>query len=148
MPKHTEIPRSAEIGAPSVEQHEKKREMMRITFSIRIVSFFIATVIGRVGLDAAAQPSHGLAVHGEPALAADFESLPYANPEAPRGGTVVFGARGRFDTLNPYTVKGRAPWILSGAVFESLMARSWDEPFTVYGLLAETIETDLERGLG
>jgi peptide/nickel transport system substrate-binding protein len=84
-------------------------------------------------------------MYGEPALPPDFVSLPYANPDAPKGGTIVFGEPGGFDSLNPYILKGRAPAAVGGHVFETLMARNWDEPFGLYGLLAESIETGPER---
>ncbi|MFQ5458868.1 MAG: extracellular solute-binding protein, partial [Myxococcota bacterium] len=90
-------------------------------------------------------PAHGLAMHGEPALAPGFTHLPYADPDAPTGGVVVYGETGGFDSLNPYTDKGRAPWSLRTMVAESLMARSWDEPFTLYGLLAESVRTPADR---
>ena len=111
----------------------------RITLFTLIVTPLIASGV------AVAEPSHGIAVHGEPALAKDFDSLSYVNPAAPRGGTIVYGERGRFDSLNPFIVKGRSPSSLRPLIFESLMVRSWDEPFTVYGLLAETIEVDEAR---
>jgi peptide/nickel transport system substrate-binding protein len=94
---------------------------------------------------AAAEPRHGIAMYGEPALPPDFVSLPYTNPEAPKGGTIVFGETGGFDSLNPYVLKGRAPYAIQTHVFETLMARNWDEPFGLYGLLAESIETGPER---
>ena len=84
-------------------------------------------------------------MHGEPALPAGFMHLPYVNPDAPQGGTVIFGETGGFDSLNPYLLKGRAPWGVRVHVIESLMARSWDEPFTLYGLLAESVETPEDR---
>ena len=90
-------------------------------------------------------PSHGIAMIGEPALSADFTHLPYANPDAPKGGELVLGEVGGFDNLNPHITKGRYAWGMRVHVFESLMARSWDEPFTLYGLLAETIETPEDR---
>ena len=58
---------------------------------------------------AAAEPRGGIAMYGEPALPPDFVSLPYANPDAPKGGTIVFGEIGGFDSLNPYILKGQAP---------------------------------------
>lgn len=94
---------------------------------------------------AAAEPRHGIAMYGEPALPPDFVSLPYANPDAPQGGTISFGETGGFDSLNPYILKGNAPWGLQTLVFETLMARNWDEPFGLYGLLAESIETGPDR---
>jgi peptide/nickel transport system substrate-binding protein len=94
---------------------------------------------------ALAEPRHAIAMYGEPALPPDFVSLPYANPDAPKGGAIVFGEIGGFDSLNPYILKGRAPWAVQTLVFESLMGRNWDEPFTLYGLLAESIDVGPER---
>ncbi len=109
--------------------------------------------LGRVGGAAAlaallaagagqAEPAHGIAMYGDPALPPDFVSLPYANPEAPQGGRFVDGQVGSFDSLNPHVQKGSTPWQLRFLAYESLMGRSWDEPFTLYGLLAESVEAD------
>ena len=92
-----------------------------------------------------ADPSHGIAMYGDPALPADFAALPYANPDAPKGGRIVTGNTGGFDSLNPFVRKGTVPWQLRFFTHESLMGRSWDEPFTLYGLLAESIETAPDR---
>jgi peptide/nickel transport system substrate-binding protein len=94
---------------------------------------------------AAAGPQHAIAMHGDPALPATFDSLRYANPQAPKGGRLVQGILGTFDSLNPLIVKGLAAPSIRGYVIESLMARGYDEPFTLYGLLAQTVETDPER---
>ena len=94
---------------------------------------------------ALAEPSHGIAMYGEPALPPDFVSLPYANPDAPKGGEIVFGEGGGFDAMNPYILKGRSPYGLRVHVFESLLGRNWDESFSLYGLLAESVETDENR---
>ncbi len=71
--------------------------------------------------------------------------MPYVNADAPKGGRLVHGVLGTFDSLNPFIVRGLPAQSLRGSVFESLMARSYDEPFTLYGLLARTIETDDAR---
>lgn len=89
--------------------------------------------------------SHGIAMYGEPALPPDFVSLPYANPDAPKGGRIVFGESGGFDSLNPYIVNGIAPAGLTAHTVETLLGRSFDEPFTLYGLLAESVNTDEAR---
>jgi peptide/nickel transport system substrate-binding protein len=94
---------------------------------------------------AAAEPKHGIAMYGEPALPPDFVSLPYVNPNAPKGGRITMGEAGGFDSLNPFILKGNAPWGLRLHGYESLMGRSWDEPFTLYGLLAESVETGPNR---
>ncbi len=95
------------------------------------------------------QAKHGIAMYGEPALPADFKALPYANPDAPKGGVFVQGEAGvgaeGFDAMNPYILKGRSPYGLRVYVFESLLGRSWDESFSLYGLLAESVEAGPER---
>ncbi|MEX3008944.1 extracellular solute-binding protein [Hoeflea sp. TYP-13] len=100
----------------------------------------------------AAQPQHAIASHGEPALAPDFKHFPYANPDAPKGGRVSYGVVGTFDNLNPFILKSmrttaRGMWDpqFGNLTHESLMQRSRDEPFTLYGLLAESVEFDDER---
>ena len=91
-------------------------------------------------------PAPAIAMHGAPALPPGFAALPYVDPDAPKGGTLRLGLYGSFDSLNPFNVKALSTAEgLSGHVFESLMARSRDEPFTLYGLIAETIETDAAR---
>ncbi|WPZ24577.1 extracellular solute-binding protein [Sulfitobacter pontiacus] len=84
-------------------------------------------------------------MYGDPALPPDFVSLPYANPDAPQGGAIVLGNTGGFDSLNPFVRKGTSPWQLPFFTHESLMGRSWDEPFALYGLLAESIEVPEDR---
>ncbi|WP_298847943.1 extracellular solute-binding protein [uncultured Ruegeria sp.] len=103
-----------------------------------IASIFVMSI-------AHAESSHGIAMYGDPALPPDFVSLPYANPDAPKGGKAVFGNTGGYNSLNPFLQKGTSPWQLPFWTHESLMGRSWDEPFTLYGLLAESVETALDR---
>lgn len=92
-----------------------------------------------------AAPKHGIAMHGEPALPPDFTSLPYANPQAPQGGQLRQAVTGSFDSLSPFIVKGNAAAGPGVYVFESLMGRNWDEPFSLYGLLAESIDVSDDR---
>jgi peptide/nickel transport system substrate-binding protein len=84
-------------------------------------------------------------MRGQPALAVDFQHMPYANPDAPKGGRLVQGILGTFDSLNPLIVKGLAVQQVRGFVLESLMVRNEDEPFTLYALLAKSLETDDAR---
>jgi peptide/nickel transport system substrate-binding protein len=91
------------------------------------------------------QPHHGIAMHGQPALPASFDHFAYANSAAPKGGRLVQGVLGAFDSLNPLIVKGVAVQQIRGYVIESLMTRGYDESFTLYGLLADTIETNEVR---
>ena len=114
------------------------------------VASFVSAVLAlnllfAAAIDAAAAPSYALAMHGEPALPPEFTHMPYADPAAPKGGRLVQGILGTFDSLNPLIVRGIAVQQIRGFVVESLMARGNDEPFTLYGLLARSVETDDAR---
>ncbi len=86
-----------------------------------------------------------IAMHGRPALPYGFAALPYANPDAPKGGQLTLSQIGTFDSLNPFVVKGTSPSGMRGFVFESLMMRSNGEPFTLYPLIASSVTTDTTR---
>lgn len=101
--------------------------------------------VAALPLTSLAEPAHGIAMYGQPALPKGFESLPYANPDAPQGGTIRLAEPGGFDSLKPWILKGNAAWGVGVHLAEPLMYRSLDEPFTLYGLLAESVETDEER---
>ena len=90
-------------------------------------------------------PRHAIAMHGEPLYPEDFDHFSYVNPDAPKGGAIVYGATGSFDSLNPFIVRGTSALGLREHVFESLLARGYDEPFTLYGLLAESVEVADDR---
>lgn len=88
--------------------------------------------------------SHAMVMVGEPARAPGFEHVSYVNPDAPKGGTLRQAVIGTFDSLNH--------WILGGVyaagqtlTTETLMGRVWDEPFTLYGLIAESVEMPEDR---
>jgi peptide/nickel transport system substrate-binding protein len=117
---------------------------MRVrVFLFRVLALTIALTIDAGSLSA--EESYAIAMHGAPALPADFSHMPYANPDAPKGGRLVQGFLGTFDSLNPLIVRGLAVQQIRGFVVESLMARGNDEAFTLYGLLAKTVETDDAR---
>ncbi|MDE0176577.1 MAG: extracellular solute-binding protein [Defluviicoccus sp.] len=99
------------------------------------------TVLG--GAPAAA-PSHGIAMHGDLKYEADFRHLDYVDPDAPKGGELRRAVRGTFDNLNPFLIKG-VPAHGRHLVFESLLKRTWDEPFSLYGLIAETVAVPDDR---
>lgn len=84
-------------------------------------------------------------MHGEPKYPAGFDHFPYLNPDAPKGGRITFGIKGTFDSLNPLIIRGVPVWWVRGLVYESLMARGEDEPFTLYGLIADSIEVPEDR---
>ena len=83
--------------------------------------------------------SHAIAMYGEPKYGRDFKHFDYVKPNARKGGQVVLGAEGSFDSLNAFIPKGQS---VAGIqlLFESLTVASADEDNTQYGLLAETIE--------
>lgn len=83
--------------------------------------------------------AHAIALHGEPHYPADFRHFDYVNPQAPQGGELFTSSMGNFEKLNPYTLKGFAADGLQDLVFETLAVPAWDEPDTMYGLLAEDI---------
>jgi len=90
------------------------------------------------------ETQYGLAMHGQPKYNADFKHLDYSNPNAPKGGHVKYGVKGSFDNLNHHVITGNAAQGL-GLVNDKLMARVWDEPFTLYGLVAKNIEIAKDR---
>ena len=114
---------------------------------MRLFRSLAATAILSTALTfpALAEPKHGFAMHGEPGLPPDFKSLPYVNPDAPQGGVLRQAVTGSFDSLNPFIIKGSAAFNVRTLVFENLMARNHDEPFSVYGLLAESIDVSEDR---
>lgn len=99
---------------------------------------------------AMAEPQHAIAMHGEPALAEGYAHLPYADPDARKGGRIDYAVQGSFDSLNPFIVQGSGArgildLELGNNVFETLMQRSYDEAFSLYPLIAKAVETDDAR---
>ncbi len=88
--------------------------------------------------------AHAIAMHGRPKYGPHFKHFDYVNPFAPKGGKLVFGAFGSYDSLNPFILKGQSAAGI-GSLYESLLTGSADEAFTEYGLLAETIEWPEDR---
>ena len=112
---------------------------------VRLIAAFLAVLIAAPAVPARADPAHGIAMHGTPKLPPDFPFFPYVNPDAPKGGRLTLGASGSFDSLNPMIVRGEPVQGIREFVIESLMARSQDEPFTLYPLIAESIDVPPDR---
>jgi microcin C transport system substrate-binding protein len=89
-------------------------------------------------------PAHGIAMHGDLKYGPGFEHFDYVNPDAPKGGKVTFSVIGTFDSFNPFIIKGEGAAGVA-TLFESLTTQSLDEPFSEYGLLAETVEMPEDR---
>lgn len=114
---------------------------LRLAF---IVLAFVMLAGSSATADVAPQPQTGVAMHGEPKYKAGFDHLDYVNPAAPKGGDIHLASEGTFDSLNPYILKGdAAPGM--GMTFQTLMASTADEPFSEYGLIAESTEIPDDR---
>ncbi|MBI5442519.1 MAG: ABC transporter substrate-binding protein [Deltaproteobacteria bacterium] len=114
----------------------------------RCVALLALSLAAALAASATANPrvavSHALAMHGDGKYTPGFKSFDYANPRAPKGGEVRLAAIGTFNNLNPFLLKG-VPAAGAGYLFDTLTVSSEDEPFTRYGLLAETIDTPADR---
>ena len=93
-------------------------------------------------LDPLVHRAHAIAMHGEPKYGPDFTHFDYVNPDAPKGGTLRLAERGTFDSFNRFIPKGTPG---RGSANESVMDGSGDEPFTMYGLIAESVEWPEDR---
>ena len=90
--------------------------------------------------------SHGLSVFGDHVLPADFKHFPYANPDAPKGGTWSTGyGNVTYDSFNPFILQGNPEFFLSTFTYDQLMVRGYDEPDAAYGLIAESVEQPDDR---
>lgn len=113
---------------------------MRFVFS-SLLALTLTFVGAAQSLSAA--PQHALTVYGEaPRYPADFKHFDYVNPDAPKGGSMRRSAIeiGQFDHLMPFTDKGMGVSQINGMLYSPLATRSMDEPYTVYGLVAEKME--------
>ena len=107
------------------------------------VLFFTSLLLGAPQVFAA--PVHALTVYGEaPKYAADFQHFDYVDPDAPKGGSMSRASEeiGQFNYLTPYVDQGISVSQIDSWVYAPLAYRSLDEPYTVYGLVAEKMERD------
>ena len=112
--------------------------LLALTLCLAPLSFATAKIV----------KSPSIAMHGEPKYGADFTHLEYVNPDAPKGGVLKNSVIGNFDSLNPFIIKGSPAsgmaFLGQSLIYDSLMEQSNDEAFSMYGLIAETIEYDSE----
>lgn len=126
--------------------------MRTLPLTYAAVVLLLGTLLSSPGARADERPNepnhvhvaNAIAMHGEPKYGPDFTNFDYANPDAPKGGTLRLGASGSYDTFNPYIAKGSAAAGL-GTLFETLLTGSADEAFTEYGLIAESVEWPEDR---
>lgn len=113
----------------------------------KVLVIGLAIMAALAGLPGAAAQDgswrHGLSLFGELKYAPGFAHFDYVNPQAPKGGTARFYSIGTFDSLNPFTFKGRTAGLL-GQVYETLMTTSFDEPSSEYVLLADGVSYPMD----
>jgi peptide/nickel transport system substrate-binding protein len=134
---------------PRLRLRTRGRVALTLTLALALLAPFASLWIGaaEAGETApvASPGAHAIAMHGEPKFAAGFSHFPYADPAAPKGGRVVLGQTGSFDSLNPLIIRGEPAAGIREWVYETLMARGLDEAFTMYGLIARTAEVPADR---
>lgn len=116
---------------------------MHISKTAPIAALTLSLAVALGAADASVpQPAHGIAIHGQPKYDADFRHFDYVNPDAPKGGSIRLAASGTFDSFHPYIAKGNPG---PSSDIETLLTSSADEPFTAYGLIAESLEVPEDR---
>ena len=112
---------------------------MRLLSAALLLTFIAAPALAQT-----ATPQPSISMHGDVKYGPDFTHMDYTNPDAPKGGVLKLASIGTYDSLNPYIVKGSPAdgFLILGQtmIYDSLMEQANDEPFSMYGLLAETIE--------
>lgn len=108
----------------------------------KITSIVLATVvsIGAIGCPPSVSAAPSVALGYTPKYRPGFRHFDYVNPDAPKGGEIILSGFGTFDSLNPFVLKGVSATGLTGLVFEPLMVQSLDEPYSLYGHLADDIQ--------
>lgn len=116
-----------------------RRHFRQVCGAILLAAPLVAPLVVPLTDAHAADPSYGHSKYGDLKYGPDFEHFEYANPDAPKGGTIVRATRGSYDNTNPFILKGVSA-IGAGVIYDTLTAGSLDEPFSSYGLIAESIE--------
>lgn len=117
--------------------------MKKMRAALALILFPILLLSGPAAR-AQESPAHGIAMHGDLKYGPGFTHFDYVNPDAPKGGTLRMWGSETFDTLNGFSSRGVEADGL-GLLYDSLMEKSQDEPFSMYGALAESVEAPEDR---
>jgi microcin C transport system substrate-binding protein len=112
--------------------------------SALVLPLLLAALAAPAAAQTEVRVGHGIAMHGDLRYPADFRHFAYADPSAPKGGLLRQAEIGTFDSFNAFIIKGN-PAASLGLIYDTLLVHSHDEPFSMYGLLAERIETPQDR---
>jgi len=119
--------------------HQRQAAPLITTLVLALASLLVPSLAMADQPAAESTGQHGLALHGDLKYGPDFTHFDYVNPDAPKGGNVRFAAVGNtYDNLNPFILRG-VPAAGLSQTFDTLTAQANDEPFSVYGLIAERI---------
>ena len=141
-------PETPERARPMTRIHTASRLTSVFTFLALLASsgFVSANDTAPVSSETETKPVHGIAMHGDPRYPEGFSHFDYVNAEAPKGGTLKMAvvANG-FDSFNPFDIRGVAAAGISNYLYDTLLEYSADEAFSMYGLIAESLETPEDR---
>lgn len=110
-----------------------------------VVSLVAAWMLAAPALANDPAPRHGLSVFGDLKYGPDFAHFDYVNPDAPKGGRLKIAWIDTFETVNPFILKGQKEVLAEGLLYDTLMARAFDEPDALYGLVAKTVEQPADK---
>jgi microcin C transport system substrate-binding protein len=120
-----------------------RRSILKTSLALGALPGFVPGFLPRaLQAQEAAKTVHAMAMHGDPKYGPDFTHVDYVNPQAPKGGTLNTATTGTFDSFNPFILRGNAG---PGTATETLLTSTLDEPFSEYGLIAESIEYPEDR---
>lgn len=111
----------------------------KLTGTLFLIASALTAAVAGAKADDGITKTWAIAEFGEPLYKDGIEHWPYANPDAPKGGKVVIGDFGTFDSFNTIILRGEFPSSI-GSISDSLMVGSQDEILSAYGLIAETAE--------
>lgn len=118
--------------------------LKHLAIFICALALFVVLQKAQASENIAYQDVHGLAMHDDLKYGPGFTHLEYVNPNAPKGGALRLAATGTFDSLNPYIVRGQAAAGM-GMIYQTLMESTLDEPFSEYGLIAQSVTMPEDR---